>query len=164
MITEGIDKAHASHIGIRLRQLLTLSIALVFAVAIYPSKADAQVIGDLEANIPFQFHADDAKLPAGKYVIHALDQTDLTVMEISSADGSTSALFGVRDAQIKTAPAKSELIFNKYGHRYFLAKVFDEGNPSGSTVDKSRYEKRVGQAAAEAQTHVPAHHKGQQGS
>ena len=127
-------------------------------------KAHAQVIGDLDVTIPFQFHAGDAKLPAGKYIVHTVDNSDLTMMEISSANGSTSALFEVRDAEANSAPAKSELIFNKYGNRYFLAKVFDEGNPNGSTVLESRYEKRVGQAATEAQAHVPAHRKGQQGS
>jgi hypothetical protein len=86
-----------------------------------------------------------------------LDDSDLTVTEITSADGSTSALFEVQDEVDNATPAKSELIFNKYGNRNFLAKLFDEGNPNGSQVVKSHYEKRVGQAAAEAQAHVPAH-------
>jgi hypothetical protein len=80
-------------------------------------------------------------------------------MEITGADGSTSALSEVQDEVDNATPANSELIFNKYGNRYFLAKLFDEGNPNGSQVVKSRYEKRVSQAAAEAQTHVPAHHR-----
>jgi hypothetical protein len=160
MFTKVIDKAHANHIGTRGRQLLPFFIALVFALTIYPTKAHAQIIGNLEVTIPFQFHAGDAKLPAGKYVVHTVDNSDLTIMEIISADGSTSALFEVHDAEANSTPAKSELIFNKYGNRYFLAKLFDEGNPSGSTVDKSRYEKKVGQAATEAQAHVPAHHGG----
>ena len=164
MFTEVIDKAHANHIGTRGRLLLPLFIALVLALTVYPAKAHAQIIGDLEANIPFQFHAGDTKFPPGKYVIHVLDNTDLSIVEISSANGSTSALFEVQQAQANSAPAKSELIFNKYGNRYFLAKLFDEGNPNGSTVDKSRYEKRVAGAAAEAQAHVPAHRRGQQGS
>jgi hypothetical protein len=33
------------------------------------------------------------KLPAGEYRVHVLDDSDLTVKEITSADGSTSALF-----------------------------------------------------------------------
>ena len=163
MFTEVLDKAHANHIGTRGRRLLPLFIALVFALTIYPTKAHAQIIGNLEANIPFQFHVGNTKLPPGKYVIHVLDNTDLTVMEISSADGSTTALFGVRDAEANSAPAKSELIFNKYGNRYFLAKLFDESNPNGSTVDESGYEKKISKATAEAQTHVAALHRGQQG-
>jgi len=139
--------------------LLSLLIALVFALTMYPTKAKAQITGDLEVDVPFQFHAGNSKLPPGKYFIHVLDNSDLNIMEISSADGATSALFEVRGAEANSAPAKSELIFNKYGNRYFLAKLFDEGNPSGSVVLESRYEKGV-QSAAEAQEHVPARHRG----
>jgi len=164
MFIEAIDKAHASHKGTRRHQLLSLFIALVFTLTIYPTKADAQIVGDLEVNIPFQFHAGNAKLPAGKYVIRMLDDSNLTVMEISSADGSTSALFEVQEAKANSTPAKGELIFNRYGDNYFLAKLFDEGNPSGSEVVKSGYEKRLRQEAMEAQEHVPARHRGQQGN
>jgi len=38
---------------------------------------------------------------------------DFTVMEISSVDGSTSALFQVKDAETNSEPAKSELIFKQ---------------------------------------------------
>ena len=164
MFMEAIDKAQASHKGTRRHQLLSLLIALVFALTMYPSKAQAQIVGDLEVNIPFQFHVGNTKLRAGQYVIHMLDDSNLRVMEISSADGSTSALFEVRTSQASSTPAKSELIFNKYGNRYFLSKVFEEGSSSGSEVFESRYEKRVGQAAAEAQEHVPARKRGKQGN
>jgi hypothetical protein len=141
-------------------QLLALFIALIVALTMYPTRAQAQIIGDLEVSIPFQFHAGSTKLPPGKYVIHMLDNSNLTVMEISSADGSISALFDVESAEANSAPAKNELIFNKYGNRYFLAKLFDQENPSGSKVVESRYEKRIGQATAETQEHVPARHRG----
>ena len=145
-------------------RLLSLLIALAFALTMYPTKAKAQITGDLEVDVPFQFHAGNSKLPPGKYFIHVLDNSDLNIMEITSADGATSALFEVQGTQANSLPAKSELIFDKYGNRYFLAKLFDEGNPSGSQVLESRYEKRISQAAAEGQEHVPAHHRGQQGN
>jgi hypothetical protein len=141
-------------------QLLSLFIALVFALAMYPTKTQAQIIGNIEANIPFQFYVGNAKFPPGNYTIHVLDNSDLTLMEISSADGKMSALFDVRDAEANSAPAKGELIFNKYGNRYFLAKLFDETNPNGSAVIESRYEKRMEKTTVEAQEHVPAHHQG----
>ncbi len=144
--------------------LFLLLATLVFSLTIFPMKARAQIVGELDATIPFQFHAGNAKFPAGKYIIRPIDNSDLTFMEISSEDGSISALFEVRDAEANSAPGKNELIFNKYGNRYFLAKLFDEANPNGSAVEESRYEKRVGQEAAETQTHVPAHHRGSQKS
>jgi hypothetical protein len=164
MFSEPIELAQASYNLKRGRQLLLSLITLSIALTIHPSKAHAQIVGNLEAIIPFQFHAGDAKLPAGKYFIHELNNSDLSMMEITSADGSTSAIFEVHNTEANSAPAKSELIFNKYGNRYFLAKLFDEGNPDGSTVDESHYEKTVSQANVEAQAHVPALHHGQPGN
>lgn len=164
MFTELTGTTARNHIGARGRQVLLSFLALVFTVTISPTKARAQIVGELEVNIPFPFYAGNAKLPAGKYAVHQLSDTDLKVMEISSADGATSALFEVRDAETNSAPRKSELIFNKYGKQYFLAKIFDSDNPDGSALEESRYEKKVDQSTAEAQAHVPAHHKGQQGS
>ena len=139
--------------------LLSVFIALVFALTVYPTKAQAQIIDQLDVNIPFQFHAGNAKLPAGEYIVQVLPDSDLTVMEIRSANDSTSALLEVRETRANATPAKSELIFNKYGNRYFLAKMFDESNPSGSAVIESRYEKRIDKATMEAQEHVPASHQ-----
>jgi len=161
MFTDFIDKAHAIRNSTKPYQLLSFFIALAFALTIHPAKGHAQIIGQLDVNIPFQFYAGNAKLPAGNYVVRMLDNSDLKVMEISTPDGSTSALFEVEDAQANSAPQKSELIFNKYGNRYFLAKIFDEANPDGSRLPESAYEKKVSQAAAEGQEHVPAHHQGQ---
>src|SRR5579862_2580043 len=161
MFTESTDKTHAIRKSAKPYQLLSFLI-LICALTIHPAKAHAQIIGELEVNVPFQFYAGNAKLPAGKYILHMLDNSDLKFMEISTPDGSTSALFQVEDAEANSAPSKSELIFDKYGDRYFLVGVFDEGNPDGSKVPESQYEKRVSQAATEAQEHVPAYHKGQQ--
>jgi hypothetical protein len=164
MYTEEIGNAHEGQNRIKRHSLVSLFMALVFAAMIYPSPAHAQLVGTMEADIPFQFHAGDTKLPAGKYVIRMLDDSDLTIMEISRPDGSVAALFQVHSAEANSTPRKSELIFNKYGNRYFLNKLFDEGEPSGSQVVESNYEKRVGQANTEAQEHVPAHHLAQQGT
>lgn len=160
-------KTRSSHAGRKVASLqpaLFLCIAVLSALTMYPSKAQAQVVGYLEVNIPFQFHVGDAKLPAGEYWVHVLDNSDLTVMEISSVDGSASALFQVESTDANIAPANNELVFNKYGNRYFLAKLFDEANPSGSQVVESRYEKMTGKEAPEAQEHVPANRRTRQGS
>lgn len=158
MFIKIIDTTLSHRTGTTGRRLLLSFMALVFVLTISPAKAHAQIVGNIEVNIPFQFHAGDAKLPPGKYLIHMLSDSDLKIMEISSADGSASALFEVRDAEANSAPAKSELIFNKYGNRYFLSRVFAEDNPSGSAVQESHYEKTVSQKAADAQIHVSARH------
>jgi len=159
MFTETVGNSHAGHRVARRHYLLPLLIVLAFAF--YPNKAQAQLVGDLVVNVPFQFHAGNAKLPAGEYRIHVLDDSNPMVMEITSADGSTSALFQVRDTDVNAAPGKDELVFNKYGNRYFLAKLFQEGSDQGSQVIASNYEKTVSQEATETQEHVPARRQGQ---
>ena len=141
------------------KQLLLLGVALIVALTMHPTKAQSQIMNRLEVNVPFDFHVGNNTLPAGKYVIHPLEDSDLTVLEIRSADGSTSAFFDVQSVDAKVVPAKNEVTFQKYGNRYFLAKVFEEGNRSGDRVTESRDETRTGQAA-EGQEHVPARHGG----
>jgi hypothetical protein len=158
MFTEAINKVTANHMETIRHHLLSSFIAMVFALTIYPTQAHAQIIGDLEAKIPFQFHAGNAELPAGEYRIRMMDDSDLTVMQISRMDGSASAVFQVQEADKNSEPTKSELIFHKYGNRYFLAKLFDESNPDGSQVVESSYEKKVSQATSQTQEHVPARH------
>ena len=157
MFTEKIGNTHKGQNRINKRYLASLFVALVFAAMIYPQQTDAQLTGTMEADIPFQFHAGNAKLPAGKYVIRMMDDSDLTLIEISKPDGSVAALVQVRETDAKSTPRKGELVFNKYGNQYFLEDLFDEGDSSGSHVVDSNYEKRVGRAAAEAQERVPTH-------
>jgi len=162
MFTEVINKVTASHKATRLHQLLKLFIALVFALALYPTQAQAQMTGALDAKIPFQFHVGNTKFPAGEYRIHVVDEGDPSGMEITSADGSISALFQVENTEANPGD-NTELVFNKYGNRYFLAKLLEQGSPNGSQLAESGYEKRVSQETKEAQEHLPARHGTQQG-
>ena len=164
MFTRTIQRAETNKRKTRVQQLLSFLVLSVFALTIFAGKVHAQIVGDLDVDIPFQFHAGNTKLPAGKYRIHVQDDSDLTVMEITSVDGSSFALFQVQESDANAAPAKSELIFNKYGDDYFLSKLYDEGNPSGSKVIESRYEKQISRGAVVAQEHVPVHHRTQQGN
>lgn len=144
----------------RTSHLLALGLALMFVLTMYPAKAHAQTMRELEVNIPFEFQAGNSKLPAGKYVIHALDDSDPTIMAISSADGTVTAFFNVQSDKANAVPAQSELIFNKYGNRYFLAQLFEKGDQNGSKVVESRDEKRISRAAEEGQEHLRASDRG----
>jgi hypothetical protein len=122
--------------------------------------AQGQIIGQPEADIPFTFHAGGAKLPPGKYLIHALDPSDLTIMEIQSADDRTSALFEVRETQDSTRPKKTELLFNHYGNRYFLSKLFDGGDKVGAVVESGYSKKYAPGGVSDEERDVPASHPG----
>ncbi len=158
------NKAHSNQIITKARQMSWVFIAFVFALMIYPSRAHAQVIGTLDVNIPFQFQAGETVLPPGNYIIRMMDNTELAIMQITSKDNpSTSALFRVHEKDLTSAPTQNEVLFNKYGDHYFLAQVFDEGDPSGSEVVESKYEQKVSKAATETKVHVATQQHQQQG-
>src|SRR5260370_7410701 len=108
MVIENTKKVQVNQQKTRRHHWLSLLIAVLFALMVCPSKAHAQIIGNLEVNIPFQFHAGNPKLPPGKYIIHMLDNSDLTIMEISTLDGSPSVLFQVRPPLTISTPPTSQ--------------------------------------------------------
>ena len=143
--------------------LLPLFLTLLFAVSLWPAKAQAQIVGNVQADVPFQFHVGSKTFPAGRYTIHQLEGSNLTAMEISTADGKQSALFNVESAQASTTPDKTELIFNKYGDTYFLSELFDEGEVDGSRLVPSRDEKKASKEAGADIARVAAQHPQQEG-
>jgi hypothetical protein len=144
--------------------LLPLFLTLLFAMSFLPARTQAQIVGTLEADVPFQFRVGKTTMPAGRYMIHELEGSELTVMQISSADGKLSALFEVESTQARTTPEKSELVFNEYGDRYFLSEMYDEGNVDGSRLSPSRDEKRASKENGADVAYVTARHAQQEGN
>ena len=158
MYNENLGNPEPTRTTRGIRNLLPLLFTLLIAASFCATRARAQIIGNLEAQIPFQFHVGKTTLPAGTYVIHRLDNNDGTVMQISKKDGTMSALFDVESTQANSTPEKTELIFNKYGDRYFLSEMFDEGNPDGSRVYASRDEKMASKQSESTVAQIAASH------
>jgi hypothetical protein len=106
--------------------------------------ASAQ-IGDttIEANITHDFIVGTTTLPAGKYEIRVLSDTDPNTFEIRSANGHAVALFETRSAQANRTPRKTELVFNKLGDSYFLSQIWLEGSDLGNELEKTKEEKKL---------------------
>ena len=106
--------------------------------------ASAQ-IGDttIEANITHDFIVGTTTLPAGKYEIKSLYETDPNSFEIRSANGHAVAVFETHSAQANRTPRKTELVFNKLGDSYFLSQIWLEGNDVGIELEKTKEEKKL---------------------
>jgi hypothetical protein len=139
------------------RQFLSVLMATAALATVGASGAQAQLVGTIETDVPFAFHAGSATLPAGRYTVQLPTDMNLRVLRIASADGGTTAFVEVADAEASTTPAKTELVFDKYGDQYFLSKVFDEGNRAGTEVLPTRYEKSLMQGER-AEHHVSGWH------
>jgi hypothetical protein len=114
----------------------------------------------VEANIPYAFVVRDKTLPAGKYTIKVLNDTDLNLLEIRSANGRTAVLFGTESLQADGTPSKTEVVFDRIGDQYFLSQIWVSGGDTGAQVEKSKMEQNLEADGKTAERHtVAAHHK-----
>ena len=95
----------------------------------------------LIANIPFQFHAGDATLPAGEYTITQVNPaSDNAVLQIRAKDGGRTAMASM-SSSIRKSSDGAALVFNRYGNKYFFARAWVDGETDGLLAVKSRSER-----------------------
>lgn len=119
-----------------MRRLITIVLPSCLALVLCAGAAKADITGQIEVNIPFQFHVANTTLPGGKYVFRMMGGTDLTVMTVTSADGKTAEEFLVGAASATKTPQHTELIFHRYGHEEFLREIFQGGAQTGAAVEE----------------------------
>jgi hypothetical protein len=142
--------------GILKIYLASLVVALGCLLA--GASAYAQQVDQIEADIPFPFHAGIAKFPAGKYTFHVTEIAEISTMEVQSADGQSSALLEIRNVQAQQPSKTTELIFTQYGGRYFLLRILDMGDKYSRTLVDIGYLKKYDAALNSGKAlHVPAH-------
>lgn len=123
--------------------------------------ANAQIIGTIDADIPFAFTAGNTTFPPGRYVIEAPDDADMMAVQLTSTDGRYSVYLPVVPSESTTEPSQTELVFNKYGTSEFLHQIFESGNRNGLQVENSIREKRLQMKGMHPMRHVhPAHSRG----
>src|SRR5882724_9308827 len=123
-----------------IKYLLVLSLL----VAGWQTIAGAQIADTaIKADIPYDFTVGTTTLPAGKYEIRTLGNIDINTLEIRSDDGHTTVIFETITAQADQTPDKTELVFNKVGDKYFLSRMWLEGNNIGNELEKSKMEKML---------------------
>ena len=120
--------------------ILTSTLCLLSAIP-----AMAQLTGTLTFQAPFAFYAGNAKLPAGSYTVTQQDDnTDL--LRIESADGSHSVFVEYMADDSDTAPARTEVAFNKYSNTEFLCRISVEGQNAMQLL-ASKVEQNAARAA-----------------
>jgi hypothetical protein len=163
-------KASAANIemngGNHMRELykgknLLVAVAFVAAMALGTATAHAQLIGELEANIPFAFSADNTRLPAGEYFIRPAQEIGSTVLEIESKNKNVSVFVIAEDLKSTQPPKTSELMFDKVGDHYFLREIMIQDSSLGYNLAQSKAEAKSMQGSAKLAKHkLPVkHHK-----
>ena len=134
-----------------------LVICLVGLGATITAKAQIRSDATIRASIPYSFVVNNSALPAGRYVITVANPygSDLTVLEIRSADAKTAVFF--KTVTVSGAARQTELVFDKIGDTYFLSRVFLKGDGGGNQVLKSKMQRRLEENGSVAESHsIPA--------
>jgi hypothetical protein len=118
-------------------------VAIAVLTFLMATCAFAQVSTQIKANIPFDFAAGRTILPAGDYTLnsHAVGSPGAYLLQgAGGRPGVFLLTFTVRwnDSE----EPRAELVFHRYGDRYFLAQVW-MGNGVGHQLPASKEEREL---------------------
>jgi len=91
----------------------------------------AQIANQVSFKMSQPFTVGNATLAAGSYIITPVQETDLSVIEISAANGKPSVLVDVSLIAPDAAQGGSHLIFNRYKNVLALSQIFPGGGNQG---------------------------------
>ncbi len=95
----------------------------------------------VQANVPFEFTVGGKLLPADTYNITS---ESAGIIQIKSADGHVCVLTTASHDNNEPRNASAELVFAKYGDRYFLHEVLSTRTASlNAAIPASKLEKEV---------------------
>lgn len=104
------------------RQMLAVVLMMI------PLLATAQFASNVEiaTQVPFDFVVGDKVFPAGKCIVKAANAAADTIV-IRNKETKTSLYSATYAAESRELPPADELVFHKYGERYFLSTIRLEG-------------------------------------
>lgn len=121
------------------KQFLGLATFVVF-MTLAVGCVQAQAGYRIQTNIPFDFTAGKTSLSAGVYAVEMISENALLVRSI---DGKKSVLLLARQAEPGRKQKPARIIFNRYGHRYFLSQAWVSGGDVGRELHPSGAERRL---------------------
>lgn len=96
---------------------------------------------ELRASIPFPFNAGDKTMAAGEYRIRTIsNDSSNVVVKIEDLEGKSSVMLHMSATERKTNES-SNLVFNRYGNRYYFAATLVKGEPTRLAAAKSKGER-----------------------
>ena len=121
------------------------SLTLLAAVSMYGQQ--------LKLDIPFEFQIGEKVLPAGHYEVRrAYDNTPDRLTFTCWENKTHQTFFFPRRLETKPGDPGSVLVFNRYGDKYFLAKVVATGYIGGLGLIQSESEREVARNTPSSET------------
>lgn len=85
------------------------------------ASVEAQTASRVKLQIPFEFTAGKTTLRPGVYTIKRMSGN---LVQLKNADGKAVILNAPVNLSSTNPEATERLVFNKYGHEYFLAQIW----------------------------------------
>ncbi len=125
-------------------QALTILIGSLF---ILTAAVSAGAATKLTVTVPFEFYAGDNRLPAGDYVfefrgISPAVASSSSVL-VQKQDGTSVTWIIAEPGQNVRHGANTQLVFNRYGDKYFLTKIECLDYQAGVGMSKAEKETRA---------------------
>jgi hypothetical protein len=103
----------------RMSAVALLAISSLFAAKGMPAQQH-----DLKVNIPFAFTVGDTWMPAGEYKVSSPNHSEIRLKNV--ATGAVGEIVSLPSNH--ASDSGSELVFDRYGDRYFLHRVLCPGD------------------------------------
>jgi hypothetical protein len=142
----------------RLTRILGLGAVALFLFA--GTFAHAQNLPDeLYIKVPFTFHIENTKLPAGEYMIRAIDSAAPLDLILTNLKDTVDVDFLTSAAWTDSPSTQPELEFQKFGNEYFLSRIWLENQNRGFAVLESRRQQKLEASGQHGESHrVEARH------
>jgi hypothetical protein len=95
--------------------LVTLALVVMALSTAFAQKTAATV------NIPFSFTVDDARMPAGEYIISSTSERVVALQHVGGPEAKTTM---TNNGSSTKSDGRAKLVFHKYGNAYFLAAAW----------------------------------------
>jgi hypothetical protein len=129
---------------------------ILFSLAMIGMFAAASMAAEnyaVKARVPFDFAVAGKELPAGVYTVER--QGTPEVLMLRDAAGRIKVLFVASPVYTNTGAQSPMLVFNKYGERYFLARIWSAAG-TGAQLNRTKIERELVAAAPVEQVLVAA--------
>ena len=113
--------------GVMKMRFFPVAAAIVLTVLSTSGVAQAQDL--LVVNVPFDFIAGKATLPAGAYSVQPLSRGPVVLLK-KIGQPAAGAVAMTIPAQPKLEQSKSVLVFRRYGEDYFLTQIWNAQDKS----------------------------------
>jgi hypothetical protein len=115
--------------------------------------ASAQVTEPVTFTTSFPFTVGNTTVPAGRYTIRP-DDDNPAIFELTGAH--TSVLFQAENAVARETPAKTEVVFKRYGDGYVLKNIWVDDSTTGAETIAAEGEKHATKNGLKGEQRVAA--------